>query len=888
LDLKALSGEPWARFVGLCVALTLLYYLPVSAPIFHVACYTTVGLASLGAIAVGIRRRTANPWAWIWIGLGLFFYFIGDLIFNYYRIFLGVSHPFPSVADAFFLLARFPLIAGLIQITRRAGGRDSAFSLLDTLIVASGLSLLWWAFLMAPDAYNTSFSPLERFIAVAYPATDFLLLATGIRLAFSSVKRSPATLMLGGALAALLAADVLYSLLQLAGVFQVGTWIDLGWIWFYAFLGAVALYPESDVKPKRPNLSSRYLALRFGLLTLAALLLPVTIAISRIIPDRLDWATVVLGTVLIVLVMLRLQRLMQQNLALQNEVALWKSDMLFKSIVNRAYSGVSVLSADLTASYASPRMQELTDLKPEESLLPLMHPDDLPKFRPFWQDTMKPERSIPSVEYRLRDPAGHWRDVESTSNNLLSDEWIHGVVLITQDISARKRYERELKRLAYHDALTGLPNRAALADRLEKAVAAAAKDDRVVAAAFFDLDNFKEINDSLGHAVGDRVLVELAHRLTRLSGEHSLAARFGGDEFVLITEHLRQTEDAQLDYTERLVRIFDRPVLVDPYELHLTACVGIALSPSGRVPGHELLDNASVALNQAKHQGQGLIRIFSDDLLELSKRRRALSAALHDILSRPAGGEPLELRLQPIHSLGGGGIVAAEAVPRWHHEEFGTIGQHELQTLAYETDLLAELESRTLTQSCELLHRWLADLAGQPFRLHVNISAVSYQAPHYDRVVMDTLRVAEVRPSRLSLELGETALRANSAVAVAALGPLSDEGVSIVIDDFDRSGATFSQIQQLPHAALKINAATTLAAAEPEIAVMLGGIVAIAHKLGRTVIADGIETEAQAERLRRLGCDLGQGSLFGHDLTPADLVRRLRLGSEKGPSRAPS
>src|SRR5262249_7585429 len=161
----------WVRFIGVCLLITLVYYLPVGTPLLHVACYTIIGLISLGAIAAGIHRRTANPWAWIWIGIGLFLYFVGDVIFNYYRIFLGNAMPFPSAASPFFLLARFPLIAGLIQIPRRAGGRDSAFSLLDTLIVASGLSLLWWAFLMAPEAYDPKFSPLERFIAVAYPAT---------------------------------------------------------------------------------------------------------------------------------------------------------------------------------------------------------------------------------------------------------------------------------------------------------------------------------------------------------------------------------------------------------------------------------------------------------------------------------------------------------------------------------------------------------------------------------------------------------------------------------------------------------------------------------------------------------------------------------------------
>jgi diguanylate cyclase (GGDEF)-like protein/PAS domain S-box-containing protein len=877
VDFRALVRKRWFQFILLCIGLTIAYYASSPLPSLAAIWYTLVGLAALAAIAIGIRGRTANPWAWIWIGIGMLFYFTGDAIFNCYRLVLHVPRPFPTIADAFFLLARFPLIVGLIQLTRRTKADGSAFSVLDTLVIASGLSLLWWAFLMAPQAYNTQYSPLVRFIAVAYPAADFLLLATGIRLAFTSARRTAPIVMLEAALVCLLTADVVYSVLQLRGVYQVGSLLDLGWIWFYAFIGAVALHPEPDIKPVPATLNSRYLAIRFGLLTLAALLLPVSIAISRIAPQKLDWPTVILGTTLIILVMLRLQRLMQQNLGLQRELSVWKSDMLFKSIVNQAYSGVSILKSDLSITYSNPRMSELADVTGSDpSLEEILHPDDTDRFQAFWQDTLSSTRDIPSVEYRLRDPSGRWRDVESTSNNLIGDEWIRGVVLITQDISGRKRFERKLKNMAYTDSLTSLPNRAALTEYLEQAVDQAAAERSIAAVAFIDLDNFKEINDSLGHTIGDRVLLELARRLQGLAAKHSFVARFGGDEFVLVATGLGHSADAQVLFSARLAHVLDRAIHLDSYEIYLTAGVGIALSRRGKVSGSEVLENSSVALHQAKTHGRSSSALYNSDLANLSKQRRALSQALHEILRRPGHAEALSLMLKPIHNLSTGALVGAEIITAWHHDEFGSISQAELASVASESDLLAELEARTLSRACELLGQWSPLLRSHPFRLHVHVSAASYRAPNYDRVILENLAASKASPKNLVLEVASDNLQSNFGAAVASLGSLKDKDVGTVVSNIGESStAAFPEFARIPGAHIKIDGPSALGGASRDSLVILEGIIGIAHRLDRLVISDGIDSSAQAEDLRQLGCDLGQGTLYHGSITTADMEALL-------------
>jgi diguanylate cyclase (GGDEF)-like protein/PAS domain S-box-containing protein len=873
--LRRIAGTKWARFLALAMFLTLLYYLPVFSPIAHAAVYTLIGAASLAAIGYSLLyRHSVRAQTWGWLGAGLLLYFIGDLIFNYYRFALGAARPFPSVADAFFLLARVPLIVGLLNLARRLQTRRSAFTLIDTFIVTSGLALLWWVFLMAPEAYNPNFSPLERIISVAYPLTDFLLLACAIRLGLASSRRTAGAVMIGASLAGLLAADVIYSILQLNNVFTIGTWIDLGWIMFYALLGAAALYPDTEkLETPKPPVTQARLNARLVLLSFAALLFPLTLAISHIFHIREgDPPTIIIGTVLILLVMLRIQRLMRENLNLQEEVARWKSDLLFRSIVQRAYSGVGVFAEDKTPSYISPAMLRLANLEADTKFSDIVHPADQEKFNQFWNHTLHDSEPA-QIEYRLRKPDGSWADVTSMTNNLLHDEWIHGVVMITQDITARKKHERELLHLAYTDSLTGLPNRTALAGQLEEAVDHARANERLTAIFFFDLDDFKSLNDSLGHSFGDQVLMELARRFKSALRDDDTVARFGGDEFIVIARNLTQPADANLVY-QRLNTALTRPFKLEAYSIHLEACAGVALTGPGEPTPEELVRNADLALYRAKADGPGSMRIYSEQLHTASLRRLKLANALQDILSDPGSAQP-ELYFQPVFRLSGSVLAGAEASARWHHPEFGLIDPSELTQLAGETNLLTELEARTLNLVCRQLADWSHLLRDGKFFASLSVSHHSFAKSDFAATVSDSLRRHHLPAKHLVLEITETALVQNQPLTTNTLQELAVANVRVEIANFGREYSSFSQLLRLPHAGLKIDRTFIQTVQDTGNTALIRHIVTLAHELGRTVTADGIETSSQAAWLEQLECDYGQGYWFSRPVPASQLEQFL-------------
>ena len=874
--IRRISATKWARFIVVCAILTLVYYLPAFPPIFHAAIYTLIGAISLAAIAYGLfYKRSLRAQTWGWLGAGLLLYFIGDVIFNYYRFALGAARPFPSVADAFFLLARIPLIVGLLNLARRLQTQRSAFTLIDTFIVTSGLALLWWVFLMAPQAYNLNFSPLERAISVAYPLTDFLLLACAIRLGLASSRRTAGAVMIGTSLSGLLAADVIYSILQLNNVFTIGTWIDLGWIIFYALLGAAALYPDTEkLEAPKPPVTQARLNARLVLLSCAALLFPITLVISHVFHIREgDPPTIIIGTVLILLVMLRIQRLMQENLNLQEEVARWKSDLLFKSIVQRAFSGVSVFNADKTPSYISPAMYRIANLEDDATIEDIVHPADRDKFNRFWENTLRDDGPA-LIEFRLRKPDGSWAEVESMSNNLLHDEWIHGVVMITRDITARKQHERELVHLAYTDSLTGLPNRTALTGQLEEAVDHALRHERITAVLFFDLDDFKSLNDSLGHSSGDEILVELARRFKSALRDNDTVARFGGDEFIVIARNLAQPADANLVY-QRLNTALARPFKVGAYSIHLEASAGIALTGGrGAATPEELVRNADLALYRAKADGPGSMRLFSEQLHTASLRRLKFAAALQDILLNPESSQP-ELLFQPIFRLEDSALVGAEAFALWNHPEFGTLDPEELSRLAGETNLLAELESRTLNLVCRQLGGWSRYIREGDFFATLGISPSSFAQTEFAATVTGTLARQRVAAKHLALEITESALGQNHPLTANTIEELAATNVGVLIAGFGRAYSSLGQLMRLPHAGLKIDRTLTGSITDTGSSALMRHIITLAHELGRTVTAEGIESASQAARLAALGCDYGQGYQFSGLIPAAEMEQLL-------------
>jgi diguanylate cyclase (GGDEF)-like protein/PAS domain S-box-containing protein len=468
--------------------------------------------------------------------------------------------------------------------------------------------------------------------------------------------------------------------------------------------------------------------------------------------------------------------------------------------------------------------------------------------------------------------------VESTATESIYGEHRVYIVVIT-DITQQKRAEQELRYLANFDTLTNLPNRAMLSERLSRAIVRARRQDNRIAVLFLDLDRFKDINDSLGHTAGDRILRAAAMRLQETVGEHQTVARLGGDEFTVVLENLDQPSDA--DHVAReIIAAFEAPlVLDDRQEVVISPSIGISLYPDhGQVPT-ELLKQADTAMYQAKAAGRRTF-VRYDDAMESANRRRAqLSSALHKVLDR---GE-LRLVFQPRLSLSSRRITGVEALLRWTSEEYGEIPPIQFIPLAEESGMILDIGAWVLREACLTLQRW--HQAGlTELNMAVNVSVLQLLRGDFSEIVRRVLEETGVPPHALELELTESVLMANAEQTSAKLQALRDMGVSLAIDDFGTGYSSLAYLKRLPITTLKIDKTfITDLNRDPDDTAITTTIITMAHSLGLNVVAEGVETETQLHFLNHFRCDEIQGYWL---LRPVDPDTCLQFIRDWTPARA--
>jgi diguanylate cyclase (GGDEF)-like protein/PAS domain S-box-containing protein len=461
--------------------------------------------------------------------------------------------------------------------------------------------------------------------------------------------------------------------------------------------------------------------------------------------------------------------------------------------------------------------------------------------------------------------------VESTAT-----EGIHGehrlYIAVITDITQQKRAEQELRYLANFDTLTNLPNRAMLSERLSRAIVRARRQDHRIAVLFLDLDRFKDINDSLGHTAGDRILRAAAMRLQETVGEHQTVARLGGDEFTIVLENLDQPADAD-KVAREIIMAFEAPlVLDDRQEVVISPSIGISLYPDhGQVPT-ELLKQADTAMYQAKAAGRRTF-VRYDDSMEIANRRRAqLSSALHKVLDR---GE-LRLVFQPRLSLTTRRITGVEALLRWTSEDYGEIPPNQFIPLAEESGLILEIGEWVLLDACRTLRRW-QDAGATGLTMAVNVSVLQLLRGDFGESVRRVLAETGVAPQALELELTESVLMANAEQAGAKLQALREMGVSLAIDDFGTGYSSLAYLKRLPITTLKIDKTfVTDLNRDPDDTAITTTVITMAHSLGLTVVAEGVETETQLRFLDHFRCDEVQGYWLSRPAPPDACLQFIR------------
>ncbi|MGI8552224.1 MAG: EAL domain-containing protein [Dehalococcoidia bacterium] len=554
----------------------------------------------------------------------------------------------------------------------------------------------------------------------------------------------------------------------------------------------------------------------------------------------------------------------------------------YRSLVTHTSDIVAVLDSAGILRYLSPSVERVLGYPPAEligtALVDLLHPEDGdlgPLSLPDLTGKYSPAEG-PAV-YRVTHHDGTWHYLETLFTNLLEDPSVAGVVLNARDISIRKSLEEQLTHQAFYDALTGLPNRSLFRDRLAHALGRTRREGGSVAVLFLDLDGLKLVNDSLGHAVGDDLLVAVGQRLTASVRPGDTVARLGGDEFTVLVEELTNLADL-MQVAERIIAELRIPFTLKNREVFISASVGIAIGShdsAGDQP-ETLIREADTALYQAKARGKARAVVFDPAMNAWAVQRLNLETDLR----RAAERDELRLHYQLEADPSSGAILAVEALVRWQHPTRGLLLPNEFMPLAEETGLIVPLGQWVLDQVCRQARRWQDVLPlTTPLVVSVNLSARQFQQPDLVQQVREILLETGLSPDRLRLEISESTAMQDVEASLATLQSLKELGVLLAIDHFGTAYSSLSYLQHFAVDTLKVDRSfiNELEHDSGRVAIV-GAITNFAHALGIQVTVEGIETAEQLRRVRALHCNRSQGYYFSRPLSGDAMLTLLQQG----------
>ena len=451
-----------------------------------------------------------------------------------------------------------------------------------------------------------------------------------------------------------------------------------------------------------------------------------------------------------------------------------------------------------------------------------------------------------------------------------TEELAFAVKELHLEIHERKIAEERVKHMALHDALTGLPNRILLEERLDNALIQARQDWSKIAVLFIDLDRFKHINDSLGHHEGDQLLIEISARLHDVIGGTDTVARLGGDEFVIVLGHISSAQDVNRTI-EKIQQHFQVPVNLALQDVYITPSIGIALYPDDGDSPIQLMKNADAAMYHAKDLGRNRAQFFNQGLDEFIQERLLLENALQQAMQE----EQFELYYQPQVEVTTNRVIGAEALIRWNHPEKGVIAPDAFIPLAEETGLIVEIGKWVLDSACQQLSLWNQQ-GFSDFIVSVNLSALQVQQRDFVTEVSDIICAHNVQPEHVDLELTESMIMRNAEETITALDKLHKLGIQISVDDFGTGYSSLSYLKRFPLDKLKIDRSFVQdITADLDDAMICRTIISMAHNLNLKVIAEGVETKEQLALLDSYGCELYQGYLYSRPIPAADLTQHL-------------
>lgn len=511
----------------------------------------------------------------------------------------------------------------------------------------------------------------------------------------------------------------------------------------------------------------------------------------------------------------------------------------------------------------------------ETSFKTITHPDDLGDTFINMHQLLEGEISSFQIEKRYIHKLGHTVWVLLSASLVRSDDdRPRHMIFQVQNVSDRKQAEDQIRHAAFHDALTGLPNRTLLADRMSLAVERAKRSsDYKFAILFIDLDRFKIVNDSLGHEIGDKLLIELSHRLTECVRVVDTVARLGGDEFAILLDGITSPEDV-IEVTARIMELIEQPFDLDGQEFFTTTSIGIAFSASRYDRPEDILRDADTAMYRAKANGKARYEVF-----DIGMHTRAVEALkLENELRRAIEKGEIQPHFQPIVSLQTGVVTGFEALARWQHPQRGLILPADFIPLAEETGLIVPLGISIFKDSCHQLRKWQEIFnTEKPLTMSVNLSGRQFAQGDLIEEIRKIIRDAQIEPSCLRLEITESVVMENATTAIEMLKQLKSIGVQLSIDDFGTGYSSLSYLHRFPFDILKIDRSfVSRMSTDRESRGIVKTIITLASELGKAVVAEGVETEEHKAALAGYSCEYGQGYLFSKPLDSESAEEYLR------------
>jgi diguanylate cyclase (GGDEF)-like protein/PAS domain S-box-containing protein len=865
------GGVAVGLFAYIALAIALILVDSQQQPFFDlINLYSDTVASIVVTVLTGAAARAATDPAsrrtWSLLAAAMFAYSTGNLIHSTYWLY-GID-PFPSLGDAFFL-AFYPLVfAAVLTVIRTAAVRVQWLRLgLDTTILMLGFGAFFWFIVIAPTAEAQRDPNLLKYLlAQGYIGLNCLmLLACGVLLLHSgdSPIQRRALLLLTLGFCSMSLADIVWAMSKVDGSYIPGGVSDVIYLSCYVWLAAAAREQLRGAPVRRRPPSAFGVALISGIPYIAMM---VSFAVLVYVESSTAASPVNTMTVIIFvltsLVMVRQGVLSRDDALLREQRAAGLVEARYASLIRNASDVIMITDVDGRVLFASPAAERTFGINPDEltgaSLLDRWVDGDGERLAAFLDEVSSTRgRVVGPIELAV-ETGDRRTTLECVGSNLSDDPAIAGLALNFRDVSERKALEEQLRKLAFHDPLTLLANRSLFWNRVEHALALAQRSQQRVAVMFLDLDNFKNINDSLGHDAGDRLLQAAAQRLVKATRPSDTVARLGGDEFAILLEGIRNHTDVER-IAAPITEAFNRPLLVDGRAIESTASIGAACSEPGD-DAEQLLRKADIAMYNAKAAGKARCVLFQTHMQEQLHDRLRLEQDIDLGLAR----KEFFVDYQPVIDLTSRELLGVEALVRWNHPERGLVMPGAFITIAEESGRIVELGRQVLVDACSQIRAWSESVnAGAGLRVAVNISGRHLQQGDLVGDVRHALQVSGLDPGSLVIELTESTIMQNTEVNLERFRELKALGVRLAIDDFGMGYSSLSYLHRFPIDILKIDRAFVSRLTEqdggPELA---RAVVMLATTLGLETVAEGIENESQVAMLLNLGCVAGQGFLF--------------------------